>query len=78
MNIFLAQLQYPYRFMLKKKKKNFSISTVVLYPMNGLGIIKPIYKNKGDSNQPENYRPISLLSCLGKLFTSILRKRLED
>ena len=48
-------------------------------PDEGLvGIIKPIYKNKGDPTQPENYRPITLLSCLGKLFTSILSKRLED
>lgn len=42
-----------------------------------IGIIKPIYKNKGDPTLPENYRPITLLSCLGKLFTSILCERLN-
>ena len=42
-----------------------------------LGVIKPIYKNKGSPQNPENYRPISLLSCLGKLFTCIINNRLK-
>ena len=41
------------------------------------GIIKPIYKRKGDPLQPENYRPITILSCFGKLFTSVLNIRLQ-
>ena len=43
-----------------------------------VGNIVPIYKNKGDTNDPKNYRPITILSCLGKLFTSILNNRLND
>ena len=42
-----------------------------------IGKIKPIYKIKGDILDPENYRPISLLSCLGKLFTALLSECLN-
>ena len=43
-----------------------------------LGIIKAIYKNKGDPNDPDNYRATTLVSSLGKLFTSILNSRLNN
>ena len=41
-----------------------------------IGIIIPIFKNKGENTNPDNYRGITLLSCLGKLFTSILNNRI--
>ena len=41
------------------------------------GNIIPIFKNKGKSSDPKNYKLISILSCLGKLSTSIINKRLN-
>lgn len=40
-------------------------------------VIVPLHK-KGDSNSPDNYRGISLLSVISKCYTSILNKRLKD
>jgi hypothetical protein len=42
-----------------------------------IGVIKPIFKNKGNRLLPENYRPITLLCCISKLFTTILNNRLN-
>ena len=38
-------------------------------------VIVPVFK-KGDRAEPNNYRGISLISCLCKLFTSIINERL--
>ena len=40
------------------------------------GVINPIYK-KGDTSEPSNYRAITLVSCLGKLFSIIVNERLK-
>jgi len=40
------------------------------------GIIVPIHK-KGPVSDVNNYRGIALVSCLSKLFTSVLNKRIE-
>ena len=42
-----------------------------------ISFIVPIHKG-GTKSDPSNYRGVSLLSCLGKLFLSILNNRLEQ
>lgn len=42
-----------------------------------IGLILPLFKNKGSPNDPDNYRGITLLSCIGKLFTAAINNRLS-
>ena len=42
------------------------------------GVITPVFKKKGSPTEPCNYRPITILSCQGKLFTSVLNQRLTS
>ena len=43
-----------------------------------VGLIVPIFKKKGSPFDPGNYRGITLLSCLGKLFTLSVNIRLTQ
>ena len=42
-----------------------------------IGCITPVFK-KGDKSNPNNYRGISVISCLAKLFTKIMNNRLNE
>ena len=55
---------------------NLIFETGILPEVWLIGNIIPIFKNKGCKLDPKNYRPITLLSCLGKICTSILNDRL--
>ena len=39
------------------------------------GIIQPLHK-KGSRNEPDNYRKLTLMACMGKVFESIVNNRL--
>ena len=43
-----------------------------------VGVIHPLYKGKGDTANTDNYRGITILSCVGKLFTSVLNARIYE
>jgi hypothetical protein len=68
------------RLMLPVYEKIFNIilNTGIVPEAWTVGSIHPIYKSKGDSKDPSNYRPISLVSCYSKVFTSIINNRLAS
>ena len=43
-----------------------------------IGMIKPIFKQKGSSDDPDNYRGITILNCFGKLSKSVINNRLVE
>ena len=55
---------------------NIVFDTGIIPEAWAIGKIIPIYKQKGEQNDPSNYRPITLLSCMGKLFTAVINNRL--
>lgn len=57
---------------------NLILDTGIVPESWTLGSIKPIFKNKGGPKDPDNYRPITLLSSFGKLFNTIINNRLNN
>ena len=57
---------------------NLILDTGIVPASWTIGLITPIYKRKGDINDPDNFRGITLLSCLGKLFTMTINSRLNS
>ena len=57
---------------------NIILNTGIIPDEWSVGKIRPIYKNKGSTTDPNNYRPITILSCLNKLFTAVLNERLTE
>ena len=72
-------LKYGEAFLLPCILKVFnSILHLGIYPNEWKkGYLNPIYKS-GARSDPSNYRGISIMSCLGKLFNSILNTRLNE
>ena len=72
-------LKHSKTYILTAFTKLFSIvfTTGIVPGEWSQGIISPIYKNKGDRTDPDNYRGITILSCFGKLFTAVLNARLN-
>ena len=55
---------------------NLTLASGVVPEQWSIGVIKPIYKASGDDTDPSNYRGITLLSCLAKLFSNLINHRL--
>lgn len=64
-------------FRVSTKLFNLILDTGFIPSSWCVGLIKPLYKNKGSRMNPDNYRGITLLSCFGKWFTAVLNDRIH-
>ena len=55
---------------------NLILDTRIVPDAWTIGLIIPFYQNKGDIQDPDNYRG-SLLSCIDKLFAMVINNRLN-
>ena len=57
---------------------NLSFETGIYIDKLKISTVVPIFKEKGSNLSAENYRPISLLSNINKIFEKIIHKRIYD
>ena len=57
---------------------NLSFQTGIYIDNLKISRVVPIFKEKGSDLSPENYRPISLLSNINKIFEKIMHKRVYE
>ena len=74
-NEFLKYSPNNYKHLLLKLF-NIILKTGIIPSEWCMSFISPIYKNKGKKDDPNNYRGISIISCLGKLFSALINERL--
>jgi len=72
-------IKYSISFILPCLKKLFKmILTSGIYPSDWkIGYIKTLFK-KGKPDGPSNYRGITIIPCVAKLFNCLLNKRLQS
>ena len=70
-------LELPHIQQLYLKLFNLVFDTGHIPEAWSIGKIIPVYKQIGGPTDPSNYRPITLLSCMGKLFTAVINNRLQ-
>lgn len=72
----MIKYSYPFLKSLFKKLFNLIILSGKVPDIWCYGLVSPIHKS-GDPLNPSNYRPICVISCLGKFFINILNSRLS-
>ena len=82
----LVKMKFPTPFWktsILRWKQNYWISIINVSFLQNFrrawkeGLIVPIGKPQKPKTQVESYRPITLLSCIGKLYERIIQRRLE-
>ena len=44
----------------------------------GVSLVVPVFKNVGERSTAKNYRPVSLLSVVSKVFEKLVNNRIVD